>query len=317
MSSPDNLFSHYKSVTSPIPNPVKICVLDKYASIGLSALFGTVNVNAPQYNAILKRTNVNVMINSMSNQIGAVMKGKFAKWGSSKYLTKRTKKSNPGILDQLKTVQPLLENFRALWMKQCAIIRANPDSGGADETTSKRPAPTLSANAAKRQRRVATFFEEMGNIDPSIPAYFTDGSTLPTNPGYSGSAWVLTRVGMCTPHGGGSDRVEAECSLSLGGGVTNNVAELTAIKLAIQHAANAGPPKVVIASDSMYSIGVCSGNTNANANIELVTSIRELIQTSNMQVEWVHVPAHCDVAFNEVVDKLARDAANESRLNGQ
>ena len=216
--------------------------------------------------------------------------------------------------DRMAVLERVLSAFAVLSAQFERLEKCLEDASTTKTTKRPAPAPAPSARVVKKQKRVTMFYEEMENIHPSTPVYFTDGSCLPKNPGFGGAGWVLTRAGMCRP--GTSDKVEAQASLCLGNGVTNNVAELAAIKLAIEHATKGGETKVVIASDSRYSIGVCT-NMKANVNLELIQSIKDLIERSRIELQWVHVPAHCKISANELVDGLAKDAANESRLKNK
>jgi len=98
-------------------------------------------------------------------------------------------------------------------------------------------------------------------------------------------------------------------------GITNNVAELYAIYVALSLIQG----DVFIYSDSTYAIGVLTG-WNVKANINLVDSIKKLLV--NRIVEFQHVAAHSGITYNEEADRLAdRGRQQEKELivlkNGQ
>lgn len=91
------------------------------------------------------------------------------------------------------------------------------------------------------------------------------------------------------------------------GNATNNIAELTAIKIALESITDS-TKSVVIYSDSQYSIGVCSNPTwKPKKNVELISEIKKLISKFN-KVEFEWVKAHNGHPDNEAVDKLAVQA---------
>ena len=81
-------------------------------------------------------------------------------------------------------------------------------------------------------------------------------------------------------------------------GVTNNVAELYAIYVALSLVQG----DVVLYSDSTYAIGVLTG-WKANVNIALIQGILPFMK--GRSVKLTHVSAHVGIQYNEEVDKLA------------
>lgn len=116
------------------------------------------------------------------------------------------------------------------------------------------------------------------------------------NPGPAGLGVLLT-----TPTG---EKHEAYEFL---GNATNNVAELTAIMRVLE--AVDPSAKVVVHTDSQYSIGVLTKGWKAKANVELVAKIVALVK-AHKGLKIVYVPGHAGVAGNERADELAREAVS-------
>jgi len=90
------------------------------------------------------------------------------------------------------------------------------------------------------------------------------------------------------------------------GVATNNVAELSAIKVAISHLKRQDLP-VRIFSDSTYAIGVLTQNWKPQANKALVSEIKALTQKFK-NLEFIKVKGHAGIKENEVADFLATSA---------
>ena len=86
---------------------------------------------------------------------------------------------------------------------------------------------------------------------------------------------------------------------------TNNIAELFAIKRAIENYKS----DIVINTDSEYSINVLTGNKNYTKNIELIEEIKDLLKESN--IKFNHVEAHSGIYENELCDKEAKKIVDE------
>ncbi len=89
---------------------------------------------------------------------------------------------------------------------------------------------------------------------------------------------------------------------------TNNIAELTAVKIALVALKRKDVP-IRVHSDSTYVIGVLSQNWKAKENRELIAEIKGLL-AAFQKVQFVKVPGHAGVPENERVDQLARDAVS-------
>lgn len=124
---------------------------------------------------------------------------------------------------------------------------------------------------------------------------YTDGACR-GNPGPAGSG-----VFLLLPDG---RNVEAARSLGHG---TNNIAELTAILMALDLLDEAAWPlerAVRLHTDSEYAIGVLARGWKAKKNTELVVGIRARL-SARRGVELVWVRGHVGVAGNERADQLA------------
>jgi len=127
---------------------------------------------------------------------------------------------------------------------------------------------------------------------------WTDGAAS-GNPGPAGAGVVL----LFKEH-------RKEGSIYLGE-TTNNVAELTAVKEALQWIRQRELP-VRVCTDSTYVIGVLTGAMKAKANLELVAQIRAEMR-GFQDLHFIKVDAHCGVLWNERADALAREASRSKR----
>jgi ribonuclease HI len=90
------------------------------------------------------------------------------------------------------------------------------------------------------------------------------------------------------------------------GNATNNIAELTAIKRALEELKKFDLP-INIFTDSNYSLGVLTKNWKAQANQELINEIKQLLSKFK-NVKIIKVKGHAGIAENEIADKLATSA---------
>lgn len=121
---------------------------------------------------------------------------------------------------------------------------------------------------------------------------YTDGACSP-NPGKGG-------IGVLLIYGKHRRYIQKY----LGEDCTNNIAELTAIKVALESLKKRELP-LKLYTDSQYSIGVLSNPTwKPKKNKELITEIKTLIDTFS-EVELIHVKGHSNSEENNFVDRLA------------
>lgn len=91
---------------------------------------------------------------------------------------------------------------------------------------------------------------------------------------------------------------------------TNNQMELTAICNALIECPFES--KIVLFSDSKYSIGVLSNNNwNPKANIDIISKCQETINSLSLNIDFKWVKSHNGIYWNEYVDKKANEAYSE------
>ena len=154
---------------------------------------------------------------------------------------------------------------------------------------SVKPSPSASAAGLGE---VAGEAPSSASAGPNVLIY-TDGACT-GNPGPAGLGVVVV----------GEDENE-ELSEYLGHG-TYNIAELTAILRGVELAAER-PGRLLIHTDSQYSIGVLQKGWKAKANTELIEKIRAVLRKRG-GVELRYVKGHAGIPLNERCDELARAA---------
>lgn len=134
-------------------------------------------------------------------------------------------------------------------------------------------------------------------IEPSLPdnciKIYTDGASS-GNPGPSG-------IGILFIY----EENKKEISRYIGK-ATNNIAELTAIKVALAELKRVDLP-VRIFSDSSYAIGLLTKNWKPKKNQELIFETRALIKKFS-DLAFIKVKGHSGIKENEVADFLATSA---------
>ncbi|MEJ7730864.1 MAG: ribonuclease H [Polyangiaceae bacterium] len=183
------------------------------------------------------------------------------------------------------------------------ILEAAPlpdDTCGPAE--SPPPAAAKAAPAAAKARRGGAAKGSAASVEPAdVPANaivaYADGACS-GNPGPAGLGVVVLD---------GDERVEL--SEYLGDGLTNNIAELTAVLRVLDEVGDGTRP-LLVHTDSQYTIGVVQKGWKAKANTELVAELREAL-ARRTGVRLHYVPGHAGVILNERADALAREAVRE------
>ena len=96
------------------------------------------------------------------------------------------------------------------------------------------------------------------------------------------------------------------------GQATNNIAELTAI-LRVLESVDDPSKKLLIHTDSTYSMGVLTKGWKPKANQCLIARIKQVLG-GFPKLEFVKVKGHAGVPENELVDELARTAAETQQI---
>ena len=129
--------------------------------------------------------------------------------------------------------------------------------------------------------------------EKNIINIYTDGASS-GNPGPSGIGVYMTY-----------NEKTKEISEFIGN-ATNNIAELRAIKRALEELKKFDIP-VNIYTDSNYSLGVLTKNWKAQANKELIMETKKLLNKFT-NIKIIKVKGHAGVIENEIADKLATSA---------
>jgi ribonuclease HI len=131
------------------------------------------------------------------------------------------------------------------------------------------------------------------NLPDNCIKIYTDGASS-GNPGPAG-------IGVVLIYG----ENKREISKYIGNG-TNNIAELTAIKVGLEELKRVDLP-VRVFSDSSYSIGLLTKNWKPTKNQELVQEIKTLMSKFS-NLAFIKVKGHSGIKENEVADFLATSA---------
>jgi ribonuclease HI len=171
----------------------------------------------------------------------------------------------------------------------CGPAEAPPPAGAAKAPAAKARGGGGAKGAADSREPVP--------IPPNAIVAYADGACS-GNPGPAGLGVVVLD---------GDERVEL--SEYLGDGLTNNIAELTAVLRVLAEAPDASRP-LLVHTDSQYTIGVVQKGWKAKANTELVAELRAAL-AKRTGVRLHYVPGHAGVLLNERADALAREAVRE------
>ncbi|WP_051327407.1 ribonuclease HI [Desulfatibacillum aliphaticivorans] len=159
------------------------------------------------------------------------------------------------------------------------------------ETLINKPKTAPKASASKKIPKYVA--EETPDLPENAIIAYTDGASS-HNPGPAGLGVLLKYKGHAK-----------EISQYIGE-TTNNVAELSAILVALQNIKKRELP-VRIFTDSKYSFGVLFQGWKAKANVELIAKIQnEISKFRDIKCYWVK--GHANNPYNEIADKLATDA---------
>ncbi|WP_372368387.1 RNase H family protein [Candidatus Uabimicrobium sp. HlEnr_7] len=136
-----------------------------------------------------------------------------------------------------------------------------------------------------------------GSVTQQIEIY-TDGACT-GNPGPAG-------IGVFFSYGAHKKEISEYI-----GHATNNIAELKAIKKALESLKNNQHP-VTIFTDSQYALSVLNGAYKAKKNKELIKSIQEIMKNFKY-LQMKKVAGHAGIPGNEKADQLAVAAIENSK----
>ena len=185
--------------------------------------------------------------------------------------------------------------------KNAKVYRAKPENvsvGGEGAVGSaKKRTEAQQARARSSAKSLVASFSEDALI------CFTDGSCR-KNPGPAGSGvYVQYPDGTASAH-----------SQYLGE-ATNNIAELSAIKHALEIVEALEQYKdapVEILTDSKYAQGILCHNWKAKSNQELVRTIKKQLRNrAKVRIHWV--AGHAGIEGNERADELANEAIDKKK----
>jgi len=137
------------------------------------------------------------------------------------------------------------------------------------------------------------------NFNDNTIFVFTDGACT-GNPGPAGIGVIL----QCREH-------KKEISRFIGSG-TNNTAELTAIKVALQEIKDPTLP-VALFTDSSYCYGVLTGSLRAKKNRDLVEEIKKEMRRFPL-LKFFKVEGHKGIEGNEKANLLAQQAIAQPKV---
>lgn len=193
----------------------------------------------------------------------------------------------------------LVENEKVLIkynLKQDYEYRVKPESlRPEDQAIPAQKKPSIKSKSGKRSKGEPL---ETDLPDNCIKIY-TDGASS-GNPGPSGIGILLIY---------GENKKEISKSIGM---ATNNIAELTAIKMGLETLTRVDLP-VRIFSDSSYSIGLLTKDWKPKKNQDLVRKIKILMNRFN-DLAIIKVKGHSGIKENEVADFLATSAIKKDLL---
>jgi len=186
-------------------------------------------------------------------------------------------------------------------LKQDYEYRVKPDSLKPEDHAipakkKSRSKKIIKNPAARQPLKKETHKQDLP--DQCIKMY-TDGASS-GNPGPSG-------IGILLIYGENKKKISKYI-----GNATNNIAELTAIKVGLETLTRTDLP-VRIFSDSSYAIGLLTKNWKPKKNQDLINSIRQLMDKFS-DLAFIKVKGHSGIKENEVADFLATSAIKKDLL---
>jgi ribonuclease HI len=203
--------------------------------------------------------------------------------------------------------QPIQENGKVLVKYQLNqpheywVLPSKVSPLEADGSTAPPPGPRVEKRKAAKGKNLMRSVPETTVSDDACArsiCIYTDGACS-GNPGPAGIGAVLRYKGK-----------SKEISRYIGM-ATNNIAELEAIRVALEEVKNRALP-VILFTDSSYAMGLLTKDWKARENQVLVQRLRELAATFR-QLTFVKVKGHAGHPDNERADRLAVQSLNGKR----
>jgi ribonuclease HI len=143
---------------------------------------------------------------------------------------------------------------------------------------------------------------------------YTDGACIKNPGGPAGWSVILLAASDVTDNVAREGALRIECSghIPKSQTTTNNRAEITAVLAALCIAPNDMP--LTIHSDSQYTINVASGKFKMNANSDLWSLYRMLLNRRGIAPKFIWVQGHSGHDLNERADELAGQGAFNHNL---
>ncbi|MCK4766856.1 MAG: ribonuclease HI [Desulfobacula sp.] len=197
----------------------------------------------------------------------------------------------------------LVENGKVLIkynLKQDYEYRVKPESLKPEDQAipAKKKSTSQQPSSIHQSGKILKETTETDLPDNCIKIY-TDGASS-GNPGPSG-------IGILFIYGENKKEISNYI-----GTATNNIAELTAIKVALEELKRVDLP-VRIFSDSSYSIGLLTKNWKPKKNQGLVFEIKTLMDKFS-DLAFIKVKGHSGIKENEMADFLATSAIKKDLL---
>ncbi len=174
--------------------------------------------------------------------------------------------------------------------KNLGSLSAQPEGQSAKKADGGR----ANDKPAGQRKKIKKTMHQGKELDPDAIHIYTDGASS-GNPGPAGLGVLMVYKGK-----------EKEISRYLGES-TNNIAELSAIKEGLAAVKNRNL-KVIVHTDSKYSIGVLTGEYKAKKNVSLIIATQKLMGQFKA-LEFRYVKGHSGIPGNERADELATSAA--------
>lgn len=249
----------------------------------------------------------------------------------------------PGVFLTWDECRAQVDRFPAARFKKFAteeeawafVTRASPGPGGPQGTTGP-PGPEPQVRAGKRPREApgaddaapAEPRAKLGRLDPgaATSAVGRDAFT------YMGESVVVYTDGCCSSNGRRRARAgigvywgpghPLNVGVRLAGRQTNQRAEIHAACKALEQARAQNISKLVLYTDSMFTInGITSWvqgwkrNGWKTSSGKAVTNKEDFVRldqlAEGMDVQWMHIPGHSGFVGNEEADRLAREGARQ------